>query len=613
MTSTPDRRRPRRRLALALLALVAATPGGAGEVWPDALRREAWAALAKGDGIAAEAALRKALAAGVSRELVAARMGEALIDQGDFVHAREWLGPGRFAAGEAAHGWRMLGRLEMAERNLAVSDAAFARARTLSPDDSRLWVDIARLRYAAGQELAAVDAASHAVQLDPANVRALELRGLLVRDQYGLAAALPWFEQGLHERPDDLALLGEYAATLGELGRAREMLVVTRQMIKQDPNDGRAWFLQATLAARAGDLPLARQMLNHAGPDALRIPAGLLLSGVLELEVGDTNLAVERLDLLARMQPHNAPARDLLARALTNTGNPALVIARFADEVASSAASPYLLTLVARAYEDSGRRDLAAPLLDRAARSQSGAAQVIAEPVALGVLALRYADAPGDAGAAVPYVRKLLAEGNLAGGAAVAERIVANAPASSTAQALAADVRLLRGDLPGALDGYRRAAAVRLSDELMLRLVEVYVRAGDGAAARQVVSTALSATPRNRTALRLAAGFAAEDGNWAVAADTLLWLAANGHGRDARLEADLAAASARTGRRELSGEAARTAFRLQRCAPTASRALADTLGNTPRAQALRARADAAGKPVAEEQSHGGRNEERAPA
>lgn len=590
MTSTPDRRW--KWLAGAVLALALAAPGTAASGLADSLMRDARAALGKGDGIAAEAALRKALAAGLPREAVAARMGEALLDQGDYLHAREWLAPGRFTAAEAAHGWRVLGRLELAQHNLAASDAAFARALKLAPKDSRLWVDIARLRYVSGQELAAQDAANEAVRLDPDDVRALELRGLLVRDQFGLTAALPWLEEGLKRKSDDLPLLGEYAATLGELGRGREMLVITRQMVKQSPRNPRAWFLQAVLAARAGQFALARQMLAKAGPEALATPAVLLLSGILEGETGNANLAVERLDLLARQQPHNAVVRDLIARALAATGNPQLLIARLGDEAHAPGASAYLLTLVARAYEDSGRRDLAAPLLDRAAAAAAGPAQVIPEPNPLGVLALRYNDAPGEASAAIPYVRKLLASGDGAAAAPVAERIVASAPASAAAQALAGDVRLLRGDLTGAVEGYRRAGAVRLSDDLLLRLVEAYVRSGQGASARQLVGGTLATSPRNRTAMRLAAGFAAEDGNWAVAADALGWLAATGDARDARVMADLAVARLRAGRGN-AAVAAQQALRLQPAAPTAARALSVVEGKGARAAALRTRAEAA--------------------
>lgn len=181
----------------------------AGQTMVDNLVHDAHVALAQGDGIAAEIALRKAMAAGAAHDAVAARMGEAYLDQGDLRKARGWLGPARFSAAEAAHGWRMLGRLAMAERDLPAAGKAYDRALALTPDDSRLWVDIARLRYVGGEQIQSAAAAEHAVRRDPGNVRALEFRGMLVRDQYGLAAALPWFEAGLQRMSDDLPLLGE--------------------------------------------------------------------------------------------------------------------------------------------------------------------------------------------------------------------------------------------------------------------------------------------------------------------------------------------------------------------------------------------------------------------
>src|SRR3546814_6376563 len=59
----------------------------------------------------------------------------------------------------------------------------------------------------------------------------------------------------------DLALI-EDAATLGDLGRMRAMLAVTRRAIAADPADPRAYYLQAVLAARAGRFDLARVLLQ---------------------------------------------------------------------------------------------------------------------------------------------------------------------------------------------------------------------------------------------------------------------------------------------------------------------------------------------------------------
>ena len=594
MTCTPDK--PWRQRLLPVLALVLAAGAGASDAAPgayDAYVAQAHAALARGDGIAAEMALRKALGAGLPRDAAAARMGEAYLDQADFKRAREWLAPRKFTPAEAPHGYRVLGRLEMAEGNLAAAGAALDAALRLTPEDSRLWVDIARLRYAGGQHLQAIEAADKAVQLDPANVRALEFRGLLVRDQYGLAAALPWFERALKLKPDDTALLGEYAATLGELGRAKQMLTVTRRIIELEPRNPRAFFLQSVLAARAGNTPLARRLLARAGANLSGVPAALELQGLLELEAGNANLAVELLGLLSRRQPQNRTARQLYARAVNALNDPRQLVSQFAGDAARQDASPWLLTLVARAYEDLGERDRAAPLLDRAARAGPVPILAVAEPDPIGVLALRYADAPGDVSAAVPYVRQLLAGGQLAQAVAIAEKVRSVVPGSADAQLFAGDLRMARGDYAGAVEAWRMAGAVRLGDALMLRLVDASLRSGRADQAETLVRAVLVNTPRSRAALRLAAGLAARDGDWAGAARMLRYLVRTGGSADARLQADLAFALERSGETGAAIEAGETAYRLQRASVTGTKAWGTALGrsNQGLANALKVKAE----------------------
>ena len=235
--------------------------------------------IARGDGIAAEVHLRQALDKGAARQAVAAYMGQALIDQDALRRAGDWLRPGMFTRQTAPQGFRALARLERLEGNLPAAGAAYDRVLALTPKDPTLWVEIAQLRYAGGEHMLALDAVNYAFQLDPANVRVLELRGQIARDQDGLVAALPWFRKALAGAPDDISVLGEYAATLGELGRAREMLALTRKMLKLDPGNARAFYLQAVLAARADKTELARRLLNRVGDRMDGVPAATLLEG----------------------------------------------------------------------------------------------------------------------------------------------------------------------------------------------------------------------------------------------------------------------------------------------------------------------------------------------
>lgn len=582
MIFTPERATALAAAAFAALigtTLAAAPPEAAGFL------SAAQAALDKGDGIAAEAQLDRALDAGAAREDVAAAMGDALLRQGALDQARDWLGSGRFAAGQEGYGWRTLGRLERAAGNLPAAGKAYDRALQYAPNDGQIWVDIGRLRYAGGEQVQAIEAADHALALAPGDPRALEFRGQLIRDQFGLIAALPWFEAGLARSPDDITLLGEYAATLGELGRAKDMLKATRRMLALDPGNARALYLQAVLAARAGKMDLARSLLARAGDRLANMPAAMLLRGVLELEADNPNLAIDVLDRLVRMQPANGPARLLLARAAAVAGDRAQLFAAASDDVA---AAPYLLTLQARSQADVGRYDLAAPLLTRAALVADGPSP-IGERQDAGILAADWAETPRRIGAGVPYVRKLVASGNLSLAGDIAERLRAANPGSADAQAIAGDVRLLLHDPAGALERYRIAARVRVTSDLASRMALAFDGLGQAVAGDEVVEAHLAASPTDRHLNRVAAQRAARRGDWTRSRALLEYLALLAP-RDAGLLGELAEARSRSGDGAGAERAAGSAYALRRGSPALTRGYAETASGDV-AGALRTKAE----------------------
>lgn len=519
--------------------------------------------LARGDGIAAEGRLRQALDAGASRQDVAAFMGEAMLMQNNLDRARHWLGRGLFAPGTVARGFRALARLEQREGNLPKAGEAFDRAIAVTPKDAAMWVEIGRFRYAGSEHLLAIEAADYALKLDPANVRALEFRGQIVRDQIGLVAAVPWFEAALKHAPDDLSALGEYAATLGELGRAREMLAVTRRMIELDPGNPRAFYLQAVLAARAGNSSLARTLLDRTGTALSGVPGALLLEGVLQIREGNYYLAADALEKLVKFQPANPTAQVLLARAYYLAGEYRTVARRFGAMALQQEATPYLQTLVARAYEALGQRDMAAPLLDRAAFPRNTAV------------------APVHRGS---QVATLVAQGQLDEAEALAEERRAANPGSAINQALAGDVQLAKGDGTGALVRYRQAARVRLSEGLFVRMVTALLMDNDMDGARRFAEAFLYWNPTSTIGQRICGVLAANAGDWNRARMLFEHLEANGSNRDVALLSELALVQLRAGEAALAEKSARKAYRLQRSSPLAAQAWAlalATLGQEP--------------------------------
>ncbi|MEQ1498033.1 MAG: tetratricopeptide repeat protein [Novosphingobium sp.] len=564
---------PRRTAVLAALALLAlAAPSLA---VPEAARQHvdtAARALNRGDGLAAEIELKAALKNGASKSDVAAAMGEALLLRGNRIAAREWLAPGQFAKGSQAKGWMLLGQLERLDGRLPASGAAFDKALAFSPKDPLLWVEIGRLRYVGGEQLQAHDAADKALSLDPANVRALELKAQLISETQGYGEAAAYYEQALDAAPGDIGLLIGYAAALGEAGRDREMLSVARRILGQAGGEPRAWYFQAVLAARAGNNQLARAMLNRVGDRMDHVPAVLLLRGSMELEAGNANLAAQLLGRVVERQSANPRAQQLFARALYESGDYKALLTRFSALAARPDASVYLLTIMARAYEEVGDRLAAGQLLDRAAAVAPAATLAVFEPGGPGTYAGAWLANQSALGAAVPYVRSLIAAGDQAGAIRVASRFLELHPGSGAAFDLAGDAQLAGGNAAAALPLYQAAAKVRFPDTMLVRIGESADRIGQGGVMPGLVAQYLERFPGSRLALRMAATMAAASGDWKSARNLLENLRLLGGNGDVRLLADLSYAQLRSGDPKAALESASRAWLLQPSSAVAAQA-----------------------------------------
>ena len=499
MTSRPDLKRLlAAAVALALALVLLGAPAQAGDpVAARALVDQARSAIAAREGVTAQLKLEQAITSGIARDEVRHLLAHAYLLQGRGDLVRDMARADRVPTQHAAYAARM--RAAVAP-DRASATAELENAIRLAPRDAASWFDLARQRWFGGDSAGASAAAERAVVLDPTNADALVLSGTIVRARYGGAAALPWLDRAIAREPRNMAALLERAATLGDLGRTPETLAAIRDVLAVDPKSPQAAYLEAVMAARAGDWVLARSLLYRVGGRLGDLAGQRMLAGTIELAQGNFEKAIVELGPLVARQPQNFDARQLLGAAHFGSGDARAALAVLAPIVERPDADVYALTLVGRAHEQLGDRITAGRWLDRAS------------------LPLK--------GAATPF---------------------ANTRAALQPDAMTARARVERGDAfaaeqrwRDAANAYRDAANLDLSEDVLLRLVDATRRAGEARAATAILSEWQAVAPENIAALLLTSELALANRDWARADTVLAHLTAVTGGRDATVVNNLA-------------------------------------------------------------------------
>lgn len=527
-----------------------------------ALLTQARVCLELFDAPAAQDALEKAQLAGVGKDQTAHLLGHAYWLQGEWDAAERLLTSPVISKANRPYAYRILGRVQMDRGDLVAAQNSFDEAIRLSPENSQIWTDLARLRFVQGDQKGAIDAVEYAFRLDPRNVRALEFRGRLMRSQFGVVAALPWFERGLQITPDDIPLLEEYALTLGDAGRFRDMLTQTRAILALDPNNPRAFYAQAVLAARAGNHILASRLLAKAGSELNDLPAAILLGAICELELGNYNRAVDQFQQLLGRQPRNRQVRTLLALAMYRAGDPlgALDVIR---EIASRPdADTYSLKLTALAFAASNQADRASDPLNDAAIAAIRTTLPLPEPENLASAALAVQQNPGDARVILPYVRLLAAQGDIATALAEAKRLQANNGGVADAHLVVGDLEMAQANLPAAVEAFQNARRISFTEPVLLRLVDALSMMGREKEAGETLAAYLAYNPANLTALRLSGYRNLDARNWDQAILLLERVRRRLGNNDAILLANLARAYAGARRHAKAVQYAEVAYRI---------------------------------------------------
>jgi len=471
-------------------------------------------AIKLGDGVGAEAAVKGALGAGAKEAALRPLLARAYAMQGEGSRALQTLDDGPIIPemiGEAA--W-VAGDIHLSNGDLGAAREAYDRAVHELPRNSALWVDVARFRDANADVLGARDAVDYAIELDKANGAALAFKANLVRTEDGLKASLDWYEAALAVDPDNEDALIEQAATLGDLGRYQDMLAALRHAATIVPRDPRLFYLQAVLAARAGNYPLARSLLQRTRGDLDEQPSFMLLSAIVELELGGEAVAASWADRLLAEQPENFSARRILAAAEWADGDAGAALEALLPLVRRPDADSWSLLLAARAAAELGRRIESADYLGRAAALAPGEAVPFAADNDYGLLTMAADAEPLNPAYAIPAISADLSSGNSARAIARATRLRDANRGVADAHILLGDAALAGGQTDLAVQAYRAARDLDASERTTLRLANALFRAGDAAGSGAAILALQRGQPSSIAADRLSGHLAMDIEHW---------------------------------------------------------------------------------------------------
>ena len=471
-------------------------------------------AIKLGDGVGAETAVKGALGAGAKEAALRPLLARAYAMQGEGSRALQTLDDGPIIPemiGEAA--W-VAGDVHLSNGDLGAAREAYDRAVHELPRNSALWVDVARFRDANADVLGARDAVDYGIELDKANGAALAFKANLVRTEDGLKASLDWYEAALAVDPDNEDALIEQAATLGDLGRYQDMLAALRHAATIVPRDPRLFYFQAVLAARAGNYPLARSLLQRTRGELDEQPSFMLLSAIVELELGGEAVAASWADRLLAEQPENFTARRILAAAEWADGDAGAALDALLPLVRRPDSDSWSLLLGARAAAELGQRVESASYLTRAAALAPGDAVPFAADNDYGLLTMAADAEPLNPAYAIPAISADLSSGNSARAIARATRLRDANRGVADAHILLGDAALAGGRTDLAVQAYRAARDLDASERTTLRLANALFRAGDAAGSGAAILALQRGQPSSIAADRLSGHLAMDIEHW---------------------------------------------------------------------------------------------------
>jgi tetratricopeptide (TPR) repeat protein len=292
-------------------------------------------------------------------------------------------------------------------------------------------------------------------------------------------------------------------------------------------------------------------------------PAFMLLSAIVELELGGEAVAATWADRLLVEQPNNMTARRILAVSDWAGGDADGAAEALIPIVDRDDADSWSLLLASRVAAELGRRGESADYLARAASLSRGEAAPFAADNDYGFLSMGADAEPLNPARAIPAISADIIAGQ--GGRAI-ERAMKLRDANrgvADAHILLGDAAMADGRYDLAVQSYRAARDLDAGERTTLRLAHALFRAGDAAGSGAAILALRDSQPSSIAADRLAGHLAMDLEHWDQAISHFERVRRRIGNRDVVVLRELSRAWAAKGDRARSTALIALAYRLQ--------------------------------------------------
>lgn len=297
-------------------------------------------ALALGDGEGAGVMLERLAGGKAPTNTVAELLAEAALLRNAPEQAVQFV-----ANDKSAEAFRLRALAFLQQQNLDGARGQFRQA-VATGDNARAFADYARFELMAGDQKAAQELSNRALKIAPGGLDALLVGGQMAAVQGNLALALERYNKANQNYPGNVSARIGQAAVLGDLGRIGEMEKILAGLSSAGVKNSELTYLWVRAAVARKEWSKVRDLVQAVEKDLPQYDPTRLLYGQALLQLKQPELAIAQIAPIARVQPGNRMALQLLAEAQLAAGDAQAALTTFRPVGDSAEARPEELQLM---------------------------------------------------------------------------------------------------------------------------------------------------------------------------------------------------------------------------------------------------------------------------